>query len=47
MSNELSNNGEFKQDYEWEDVIPDQKIGVKSYVTLKRLLIQFKLKNCF
>ena len=24
MSNELSNNGEFKQDYEWEDVIPDQ-----------------------
>ena len=24
MSNELSNNGEFKQDYEWEDVIPEQ-----------------------
>ena len=24
MSNELSNNGEFKQDYEWEDVNPAQ-----------------------
>ena len=24
MSQELSNNGEFKQDYEWEDVTPEQ-----------------------
>ena len=35
MSNELSNNGEFKQDYEWEDVNPAQD---KEKETLKKSL---------